>query len=138
MVFSPDGHTFAIGNNDGITQLWNGSDTHHPHKIATLTGHTGYVSSEAFSSDGHTLATGSADKTARLWDISDTHHPHELATLTGHTDTVTSVAFSPDGDTLATGSRDHTVRLWDTDPERVAANICDIANPSITPTEWDQ
>src|SRR6185295_12611380 len=111
-----------------------------PEELATLTGHTDYVSTVAFSPDGNTLATGSGDKdkTARLWDITNTRHPRELATLTGHTDSILFVAFSPDGGTLATASVDHTVRLWDTDVERVAAHICDIANPPIAPSEWDR
>ncbi|WP_442922352.1 WD40 repeat domain-containing protein, partial [Microcoleus sp. ARI1-A4] len=64
-----------------------------PANNATLTGHSGVVTSVAFSPDGKTLASAGGS-TIKLWNL---QNQKELATLTGHS----SVAFSPDGKTLA-------------------------------------
>ena len=109
-VFSPDGHTLAIGvsSNTGIVLLW---DVTTDTEIGILWGHIGGVQSVSFSPDGRTLASaGSIDGTIRLWDM-DTLT--EIGILRGHTGWVNSVSFSPDGKTIVSASNDHTVRLWD-------------------------
>ena len=138
VAFSRNGHTLATTSYDRTARLWDVSDSRHPSPLATLTGHTNIVSSVAFSSDGLTLATAGFDRTARLWDVSDPRDAHHLATLTGHTDNVVGAAFSPDGLTLATTSYDRTVRLWQINVGSVVAQICALAWPTITKSEWDQ
>jgi WD40 repeat protein len=138
VAFSRNGHTLATTSYDRTARLWDVSDSRHPSPLATLTGHTNIVSSVAFSSDGLTLATAGFDRTARLWDVSDPRDAHPLATLTGHTDNVVGAAFSPDGLTLATTSYDRTVRLWQINVGSVVAQICALAWPTITKSEWDQ
>ena len=76
--------------------------------IATLSGHTTWVSSTAFSPDGRTIASGSGDHTVKLWDVATKTN---TATLSSDMP-VRSVAFSPDG-TLAAGLEDGTIELWD-------------------------
>ncbi|MFF2538759.1 nSTAND1 domain-containing NTPase [Streptomyces cyaneofuscatus] len=115
LAFSPDGKTFAVTSSDvrdrkvqaSEVQLW---DAAEGKRLATLTGHTGQVTSLAFSPDGDTLATGASDATTQLWDV---RTGRSMATLTGHSGSVFALAFSPDGRTLASGGQDHTVRLWD-------------------------
>ena len=60
------------------------------------------------------------------------------ATLTALSDPVWSVSFSPDGTTLAAGGTATAARLWTTDPEQVAAFICDTSGEAITPEEWEK
>jgi WD40 repeat protein len=110
---SAEGRTLVTGSADGTTILLDLTNPAHLVRTATLTGHTGPVTSMAFSPDGRTLATGSADQTVRLWDVSNPAQPTPRGQpLTGHTGPVTSMAFSSDGRTLATGSADQTVQLW--------------------------
>jgi WD40 repeat protein len=87
--------------------LW---DSQEGTLLATLKGHSDWVSSVAFSPDGQRLASGSYDRTVHLW---DSQAGTCLATLKGHSDYVKNVAFSPDGQRLASASYDKTVCLWD-------------------------
>ena len=63
--FSPDSSTLASPGYESVN-LWTvGSGE----KIATLTGHAGWVNAIAFSPDGQTLISGGDDEMLRLWDV---------------------------------------------------------------------
>jgi WD40 repeat protein len=143
VVFSPDGHTLAIGsrsgepnNSDGTMRLWDMTDPAHPTPLGQL--HTGPVGSMVFSPDGHTLASGSGDG-VRLWNVTDPAHPTPLGQpLTDPAISVSSVVFSPDGHTLASGSSDNTVRLWEMNVDQAIQRICATTTNALTPAKWTQ
>ena len=58
----------ATGSGDRTAKVWRMSaDCTAATCVATLAGHSDWVSSVAFHPREHVLATGSSDKTAKLW-----------------------------------------------------------------------
>ena len=109
IAFSPDGHTLASADFNGVIQLW---DTRTRMRLGgPLRGQTGEIWSVAFSPDGKTLASASHDGTVRLWDVPSRTSLGRLPVE--NTGVVTSVAFSPHGRILAFGGQDGRLQLWD-------------------------
>lgn len=115
VVFSPDGKTFAVPNQEtGVTIRDAGTGAVR----MSLTGHKATIAALAFSPDGARLAgvagSGQGDPVASrsvpIWDVKT---GTVALTLTGHMDQVSALAFSPDGRRLATGGYDNRIRVWD-------------------------
>ncbi|CUA73479.1 putative WD repeat-containing protein alr3466 [Nostoc sp, PCC 7120] [Rhizoctonia solani] len=109
IAFSPDGHSFASGAEDGALMIWDASTGER--SFGPLIGHSGPIYSIAYSPDGSHLASGSRDRTIQLW--SPLTGTPVGSPFDGHTDVIRSVGFSPDGNHLVSGSEDTTVRIWD-------------------------
>jgi WD40 repeat protein len=104
-AFSPDGTRLALAGAAEV-QVW---DIETGHRLATMRGHNGAVTSLGFTPDGSRLASSSDDGTVRLWDAA-TGQP--LA-LVPSLDGVQWLAFSRDGSRIAIGGAGGA-SVWDT------------------------
>jgi WD40 repeat protein len=95
-------------------------------ELATLRGHTGWVTGAAFSPDGQRLATCDSDATAKVWDLAS---GQALFTVTNHGDGSWSIAYSPDGHHVLTAGAGG--RLWDANTGRLIQSY-----PPPTGTDW--
>jgi serine/threonine protein kinase len=132
-VFSPNGQTLAVADDNGGTYLW---DTATRSVTATLADPGGGgVTWASFSANGQTLATGDTKGVIYLWNMTTRSLS---ATLTGpsgpSSNGVAWVALSPDGQTLAaaynsSGSSINafgsTVYLWNTATGKLTATLTD-------------
>ena len=94
-------HTQAVGPGDG------------PH-LATLKGHSDWVTACAVLPDGRRALSASADRTLKLWDLETGRSwPHSRATRVGD-----CLAVLPDGRRALSASGDGTLKLWDLETGR--------------------
>jgi guanine nucleotide-binding protein G(I)/G(S)/G(T) subunit beta-1 len=108
----------CCGGLDNICSIYKVGSSNSNRAIASLTGHTGYLSSFAFVEEKN-IITGSGDSTAIYWDI-ETKKP--LQRFVEHSADVMSISLSPqDTSIFATGSCDGTSRIWDI---RVSKSVC--------------
>ncbi|KAF8750802.1 WD40 repeat-like protein [Rhizoctonia solani] len=133
MAVSPDGRTFASGDEGGKLMMWDASTGAQLRSISEA--HAYCIYSIAYSHDGGLLASGSYDTTISLWNthtgqrigdrfeatatefdvtirIWDVESRTSIVVLEGHTGYVLSVMFSPKGAYVVSGSADTTIRVW--------------------------
>jgi WD40 repeat protein len=106
LVWSTDGKTLAIAQNQDLIKLYNGN-TMQLSSTLEVNGNKGL--NVALSPDSSILVAAIQDGTIRLW---ETETGLQTKILEGHADAVTNVSFSFDGRFLASKSLDDSVRIW--------------------------
>jgi WD40 repeat protein/tRNA A-37 threonylcarbamoyl transferase component Bud32 len=110
LAFSPDGKRLASAGGDRDVIIW---DVAAGKRVATCTGHSGFVYAVAFSPDGTSVASGATDWTVKVWEAATGRCRR---THVGHFGAASAVGFSPDGRLLVSGSYDETLKLWAVPP----------------------
>ena len=105
VAFSPDGTSFATGDQDGSIRLW---DANSGTELKSLK-HGEDVSSLYFSPDSQYLASVGSDSTVRVWHTDD---GLEVARMF-HPQEIKAAAFSSNGQLLATACADGVARVWE-------------------------
>ncbi|WHT17265.1 hypothetical protein N8J89_29625 [Crossiella sp. CA-258035] len=119
-VYSPDGRNMVVANQNSTMSLWDVRDRRHPHRVRTLHGHTGPVSSIAYRPGGGLIASGAGDATVRFWDVADPLQGKEIGRLPWTGASIASLAFDRTGNLLAVAAVDGVVELWDVRDPRAA------------------
>jgi hypothetical protein len=78
--------------------------------LASLQGHTDWVTACAVTPDGRHVVSASGDQTLKVWELATAR---SLATLEGHIGGVTACAVTPDGRHLVSASDDNTLKVWE-------------------------
>lgn len=108
--FSPEGSRIVTASDDKTARLWDASSVDYTH-VATLTGHTGPVSSVVFSGEGagRMITLAEDDPTLRLWDS----QTGALLHAPRHAGPVLAATFSRDGARMVSAGADDTLRVWE-------------------------
>ncbi|MGW4910293.1 protein kinase domain-containing protein [Streptomyces sp. NPDC004270] len=143
--FSPDNHTLASVNDDGVIVVW---DVRSGRKTATIRENTSDAFPVEFSSAGLYLSGFDSGNRPHRWDVdtgrqvSASDYGEDWATISGSTVAIRDGAGStkhtlighegkitdldwagPAAELLATGSADGTIRIWHTDTGKIARKL---------------
>jgi WD40 repeat protein len=122
-ALSEDGHTLAVGGEDGTVTLL---DLRTGHERVLAGRHDATVQGVAFSPDGSTLVSSGDDAAVNVWDLG-TGSLREI--LHGHAGRVTTAAvFDADGATAYTVGLDGNVIAWDLSGERRIGRAIPVAD----------
>lgn len=102
-AWSPDGQTFATGNQDKTCRIW---DTRNlSQSVHVLRGNVGAIRSIRFTSDGQFLSMAEAVDFVHIFDTKSDYNKRQELDFFGE---VSGMSFSPDTDTLYIGISDRT------------------------------
>lgn len=138
VIFSPDGKRLVSGGRDNSIRVWDvDSALNSDMPISELlSGHSDWVLSLAFSEDGKLLVSGGRDRAIILWNMDKLEIIGQP--LVNHDNWVWTVDISPDSRMVVSGGRDSRMVVWDIDFADWRDLACQIANRSLTESEWLQ
>ena len=109
VAFSPNGETFATGDNGGTVRLWTVASAQQGEPLSVLESPDSQIISLAYNPASTLIAVGYLDGKLRIWGISQGQLVLETA---AHSNWVGPLSWSPDGTRLYTASLDGSLRVW--------------------------
>lgn len=110
LVWSMDNNTIAVTSRELGVQLWSVNTIE---SIASLSTHSGSLSSLVWSPDGEKLGAGAEEGIAYIFNAQNGKVTNQF----GSGYELNSLAFSPDSQTLAVGYGNRTAQIWNMDGE---------------------
>uniref|UniRef100_A0ACD5V8D4 Uncharacterized protein n=1 Tax=Avena sativa TaxID=4498 RepID=A0ACD5V8D4_AVESA len=102
-AWSPDGRTFATGNQDRTCRVWDVRNLSQ--SLHVLGSNIGAIRSIRFTSDGQFLATAEPADFVHIFDVKSNYNKRQELDFFGE---ISGMSFSPDTDTLFVGVWDRT------------------------------
>jgi WD40 repeat protein/serine/threonine protein kinase len=112
LTFSTNGRYLASLSNDGVAQVWDGSELDKPQSslLRFRAGSAGMADSLAFSPDEKRLAVIETEESVVIHDLVGNDRAVRF-NIAGHRPA--SLVFSPNGRWVISGGMDGTLRVWD-------------------------
>jgi WD40 repeat protein len=114
-ALSDDGSRAAVWSWNNVIHAW---DLASGRELASLAGHTDFISRAVFTTDSGRLFSASYDGTARIWELPSGRTVAVFADPRGRDVAFTTIAAAPTGTPIVTGSADGTVRVFQDPTER--------------------
>ena len=135
--FKPDDNILAIGDAEGIVEIW---DISTRKRISEVKAHTAQVNDIQFNPVLHQMATAGNDKRVRIFnatDIKDLSEPPVV--LADNEGFVLEMQFSPDGQLIVSGTYEGTYNLISrpVHANYLALNIRSLVTRNMTQDEWN-
>ena len=129
-AFAPDGHTVAVGSNNGEVRI---VDAETGVTAPAIPAHDGIVESVSFAPDVKTFVTTGRDGAIRLWDTATRQLLGGVQPLGPNR--LVQARFVDSGRVLITYSTGQIFE-WDPRPASWEAHACRVAGRNLTKAEW--
>jgi WD40 repeat protein len=135
--FNPDNNLLAIGDADGIVELW---DINLHKKLSEVKAHDGQVNDIQFNASLKQMATAGNDKKLKIFNIKE---PTDLSeppvTLSDNEGFVLVMQFSPDGQMIISGESGNGNNLIrrPSHVDYLVNDICNLVSRNMTQEEWN-
>jgi WD40 repeat protein len=134
--FDPGNNLLAIGDDEGIIELW---DIRRREKISEIKAHDGQINDIRFNESLKQMATAGNDKKLKIFNLANPADLTELpVTFNDNEEPVVIMQFSPDGQFIVSGEFGGKPNLLSrpVTADYLANNICSNLERNMTTVEW--
>lgn len=118
MALAPDGNSFLVAAQSGITRSYKVADSEVFNEVFRIQAHNDFQLSCAYSPNGKLFATSAANNTVRLWDAGNGDMKQTIISSEMR-EWIWGVAFTADSTQLVAGGTDGVCKAYDVENGRI-------------------